>query len=79
MYHNDQNINVALERMADRVRAVRSIGQTPASAVDERAWLNDDEASAPRLPSLRRWLPVAAGFVVLLGLLVFAWSVAAAP
>ncbi len=71
MYHIDPNINVALERQAERVRAVRTYGQTPPSAHDNRAYLAEALISGQPPALHRRWSQLVTGLVIF-GLAVLA-------
>ncbi len=74
MYHIDPNLNTALERQAERVRAIRAVGQTqprePAAAV----WLNTDRPSHPQRGRRRRWWPAVAVLLIGLALALVAWT-----
>jgi hypothetical protein len=49
MYSNDMNINIAMERQADRVHAVQAYGTTETSEQPALTWPVRDMAPAQRV------------------------------
>lgn len=74
MYHHDPNINVALEIQAERVRALRAVGQTQPGDPAAPVWLNAELPTRPHGRRLRRWWPALAVLLVALTLVLAAWA-----
>ena len=73
MYSYDVNTNTAIERQADRVRAVQAYGSRQAQGQADQAWMADNAGrTSPLAPKIALALAAAAPIM-----LVVAWGLLA--